>query len=154
MTNGRYSSRNETTEKVNIAKIEEDTELSFDAVAAAIEVIDESIRTLPDSIEVLAARGDKDGIKKLIALAGSANDDSETYKQQLSKLRERQKQNIDTRPTKQRHFADHYSRCFNVGAEALALSQRIGSESGGLVDQIHQLIEPEAAQSAEEEVKS
>lgn len=149
MTNGRYSSRN-STEEVNVAKIENDTKLNLKAVETAIDAIDETLRTLPDNIEILAARGDKPGIKKLIDLAGTANSDSEEYKKQLSVLQTRHKEVIRNRPRQHKLYAEHYNRCFAVGAEALALNQRINVNSGGLIGQIVELIDPPAT----EEVKS
>lgn len=149
MTNGRYSSRN-STERVNIAKIEEDTKCTLSSVATAIDAIDETLRVLPDNIEILASRGDKEGIKKLLALAATANDDSEAYKKDLDALRERQDEIVKQRPTRPKFYADHYSKCFQVGAEAVALNQRINNNSGGLVEQIVGLIDS----PAKEEVKS
>jgi hypothetical protein len=147
MTDGRYTSRN-TTEKVNVAQVEEDTKNSVNAVRETIDVIDESIRTLPDSIEVLASRGDRDGIKKLLVLTGTANDDAERFKKELKGLEEKQDRVLQSRPSRPRHYADHYTRCFAVGGEAIELNQRVMNVSGGLVEQIAELLQPSSTEEA------
>lgn len=147
MTDGRYYSRN-TTEKVNIAQVEKETQNNFDAVHTTLEVIDESIRTLPDSIEILAGRGDKEGIKKLLTLTSTANDDAEKYKKELSELEVKKNRVVQSRPSRPRHYADHFNRCFEVAAEALELNQRVMNTSGGLVEQIAELLQTPEAKGA------
>ena len=148
-TDGRYSARNSNA-RSNLEAAEKDTEQSRDAVDATLEMIDESLRTLPDSLEVLIARGDKQATKDLLAISKAACDDAQRFRGEKKEIDDRFTRLKQERPKKESHVADNYNRLFRCGTDYLELNQRVMNVSGALVEQITGMLDPSAKQSPEE----
>lgn len=151
-TDGRYSARNSSVES-NIDAVAEDTRTNKNSLTAAMELIDESIRTLPDSIEVLAKRADRKGIKDLLALTETACSDAETFRAQKKAIDDRFDRLEQERPKKPGQFADKHHRLFKCGSEYIELNQQVMRRGGDLVAQIAELIDPDLKETPTEEAQ-
>ena len=142
-TDGRYSARNSNA-RSNLEAAEKDTEQSREAVTATLDMIDESLRVLPDSLEILIKRGDKQGVKDLLAINKTACDDALRFRAEKKKIDDRFTRLKQERPKKDRHIADNHAGLWRCGTEYLELNQKVMNVSGPLVEQVTTILDPSA----------
>lgn len=153
-TNGRFQSRNSTV-RVDCQRLEQDVQKSRETVQESLDVIDETLRSVPESVELMMIRQDVAGVKDVLALAGSANNDAERLKNKKADIDQRFERAMQSRPSKERHYADHYATVFGIGAEYINLNQETGTSAGMAVGQLVEILNKDAPSAKPtEEVKS
>lgn len=148
-TEGRYYSRG-SSHRDDLNAVKQDVEVHRTAAADGIELIDAGLRELPETIEILAMRQDKEGIKKVVTIAKTANDAQEGFKKELADLDAQRKRVDQFHPRKTRQVVGQRDDYFKLGLMYMDLRERAGSVGSPFIDTVTSSIDaPTAASEGE-----
>lgn len=135
---------------VDVDALERDIEKNKATLRSSIKVIDQSLLEAPECVEILIRKQDRAGLKKYLAISGTANQDAERYEGEISKLENKFENLKARRPQDPSMLTDHYMEGFEVGLEFISLNERIMQTGVALISDVTDILEAEPAAKPEE----